>query len=564
MNTPSDFFSVTRPIRHGEIYLEPRPSAMVDLLQGNHTARQSTDIRIAGQTLNTLRDRCRLELLELVQSDMEKSGLNLPGPIDKTSPLVVTGHQCEFIHCGVFIKYILLSHLARQSGVTALNLVVDSDIPKNCHLAVPVGQDNDLEVARLHLCQPIPDLPMEYQPLPTPKQIEAFIARLKQLTVEPKLNNSIELLTQELYNSYQYAQNLVDLLTGLNHRIARQLDIDWLDLPVSLMARSISFAEFAADMICRPRHVFQNYNNALATFRQREKIKDLTHPMPDLACYHDDTPGSDMWEMPFWIVQPGCQRRPLYVKNGSNTLSIDKTNKYGICLIVPKTDSSPRITPAELSTLLKSCQIELRPRALTLTIFARVFLADYFIHGIGGAYYDLVADNFIRHFYGMSPPAYACTSATMHLHSGSIPSVTQIKENLKHLEYQQRDLQYNPQRYIDEPHLTPEIRMLLDRRNKAVVQSRHLKQTRASHLQRKDTFNAIRKINADLTAATQHITLKIAKDKERGQHLLHQSVIAHDREYYFGLFEKDDLKILQSQLNCPSNRSGMAPGCEHT
>ena len=38
----------------------------------------------------------------------------------------------------------------------------------------------------------------------------------------------------------------------------------------------------------------------------------------------------------------------------------------------------------------------LRPRALTLTLFARLCVADFFIHGIGGGKYDEVTDRIIR------------------------------------------------------------------------------------------------------------------------------------------------------------------------
>src|SRR5207244_11160094 len=58
---------------------------------------------------------------------------------------------------------------------------------------------------------------------------------------------------------------------------------------------------------------------------------------------------------------------------------------------------------------------QLRPRALTLTLFARVCLGDFFIHGIGGGKYDEVTDVIIRDYFGLDPPAYQVLSATLHL-----------------------------------------------------------------------------------------------------------------------------------------------------
>ena len=48
--------------------------------------------------------------------------------------------------------------------------------------------------------------------------------------------------------------------------------------------------------------------------------------------------------------------------------------------------------------------ISLAPKAVTLTLFARVFLADLFLHGVGGARYDEVTDGIMRRMYGIEPP----------------------------------------------------------------------------------------------------------------------------------------------------------------
>ena len=52
---------------------------------------------------------------------------------------------------------------------------------------------------------------------------------------------------------------------------------------------------------------------------------------------------------------------------------------------------------------------KVRTRALTTTLFARLFLADLFIHGIGGAKYDELTDAILRRFYGFEPPRFLST-----------------------------------------------------------------------------------------------------------------------------------------------------------
>ena len=49
---------------------------------------------------------------------------------------------------------------------------------------------------------------------------------------------------------------------------------------------------------------------------------------------------------------------------------------------------------------LEAHGFKIRTRALTTTMFARLFLADLFIHGIGGGIYDELTDRIIERYYG--------------------------------------------------------------------------------------------------------------------------------------------------------------------
>ncbi len=88
---------------------------------------------------------------------------------------------------------------------------------------------------------------------------------------------------------------------------------------------------------------------------------------------------------------------------------------------------------------------QLRPRALTLTLFARVCLGDFFIHGIGGGKYDEVTDAIIRDYFGIEPPAYQVLSATLHL---PLPAFPATGDDVKRAERRVRDLHWNPQMFV--------------------------------------------------------------------------------------------------------------------
>ncbi len=64
---------------------------------------------------------------------------------------------------------------------------------------------------------------------------------------------------------------------------------------------------------------------------------------------------------------------------------------------------------------LEARGIKVRSRALTTTLYARLFLADLFVHGIGGGKYDELTDELIQGFFECEPPIYLVFSATRWL-----------------------------------------------------------------------------------------------------------------------------------------------------
>jgi len=59
-----------------------------------------------------------------------------------------------------------------------------------------------------------------------------------------------------------------------------------------------------------------------------------------------------------------------------------------------------------LKTFLKEKKLKIRPKALLLTLFNRLFISDLFIHGLGGAKYDMVTDEIIIEFFKVEPPHF--------------------------------------------------------------------------------------------------------------------------------------------------------------
>ena len=96
---------------------------------------------------------------------------------------------------------------------------------------------------------------------------------------------------------------------------------------------------------------------------------------------------------------------------------------------------------AEVARASGSANAELRalaPRALTLTTFLRLLVVDQFVHGIGGGRYDQVTDRLLVSHFGLTPPRFAVTTATL-IYPGAagqervcVPCVKQEGHRLRH------------------------------------------------------------------------------------------------------------------------------------
>ena len=130
--------------------------------------------------------------------------------------------------------------------------------------------------------------------------------------------------------------------------------------------------------------------------------------MPDLAL-------EDGWlEAPFWIWDAGNpHRRRLFVRQrGDEIVLSDRAGFERALSLSPEGDAS---RAAEQLAELAARGVRLRTRALITTLFARLFLGDLFLHGIGGAKYDQVTDAIIERFFGLKPPQYMTLTATLRL-----------------------------------------------------------------------------------------------------------------------------------------------------
>ncbi len=397
------------PAQDGELLIWPPPDQLLRETRENAKLLSSADrVRIGGIPLSHLRRDLRAWL----------------GHADPHKLIVATGHQTELYHPGVWVKDILINAVASRLEGTAIHFAVDTDQPK--HLAVrwpgetiPLNDDPTAGTA-------------EWSGLletPTPVHVASIERSLRAAsadwTFEPLLGEVLSSLKQasldqsRLSASITAAQHALDWSLGLRHHA----------MLASPLFSSREYLVFVHHVLSRASQFAVDYNAALAGYRSEVGITSATRPMPDLR----NTP--DEVEVPFWMDD---------LSNSSRVRAVVRRRSSEWALVIDgdefKLDQARdgRTTADLLGDWLRRKQLRLSPRALTLTTFLRLLVVDQFVHGIGGGRYDQVTDRLLASHFGIEPPKFAVTTATMFFPGAvgrtrvCMPCVAEEGHRLKH------------------------------------------------------------------------------------------------------------------------------------
>jgi hypothetical protein len=194
---------------------------------------------------------------------------------------------------------------------------------------------------------------------------------------------------------------------------------------------------FAYHVIAHAGEFAATYNAALADYRREKKVRSMTRPMPDLVTSdHAASDHAAAVELPFWLDQlnSGDRTRPsAFARNGGYVLAAPNGDEFDFDPHTEGWDAA-----AQLGQWLRRNQLRLSPRALTLTMYLRLFIVDQFVHGIGGAQYDQITDRIIASHFQIRPPRFCVATGTMYLPEAvgrsrvCVPCVAQEGHRLRH------------------------------------------------------------------------------------------------------------------------------------
>ena len=374
------------PQADGGTLLWPDGPALVEAAKRNHDALAAAAAPVQGVPLNRLRANAR-RYLGLGDDELA----------------ILTGHQSELYHPGVWAKNLVLHHAAEQAGGRAMHVVVDTDTPKHLNLRWPspaVGQVGGDE--------PWTDDPALASAgwtgrlrTATPGHVEHLRAKLAEADIDAPLMTPVldKLMAANVEQTLALAPDGASLPAALT---AATHELDW-SLGLKHDALTLSPVLFSPPFLTLVHHIAANlpafaadYNAALTAYRRCEGIDDPQRPMPDLE------PG----ELPLWLDDEATGRRRRARLTG-DTLTINGEP----FTFDPAADADD--AARSLMMFLRRHRHRLSPRALTLKLFLRLLVADTFVHGIGGGRYDQVTDDLIRRHFGLTPPSFAVATATL-------------------------------------------------------------------------------------------------------------------------------------------------------
>ena len=497
------------PSGHGEVLCVPPFPEWAEML-----TRTASAVSGWPDGVRALREQARAETVAEAERFSATFGIGPARPWDG-GPIAMTGHQPELYHPGVWVKDFLVDRLAAETGALGLDVVVDTDAGEPVRLRVPQPGAHP-GVREIGLADGGDGAYVQTAVPPQP-QLAAFReagAGALERVPAPALGRHFGSFCDCLDRATVRSEDLGTLMTIARRCYESPAGTAYLEVQAASQCRLPSYRAFAGALLADAARFRTVMNAALAEYRSRTGTRSAVQPFPDLA---GDGARN---EAPFWLLRDG-RRQPVSV-DAAGTLLADGE---AVCALGGSAESAARALAVH--------DLLLAPRAITLTLFQRVFVADLFVHGTGGGRYDEVTDAVIRDYFGIEPPPFAVASMTLLLPLGG-RIVTD--EDVADAERQLKRFEHNPDELLAEVEFdTPAERERAD--GLAARKAAAIAAIARPDADRKALGAEIREVNAALTAMLEPVGQCLADALERAKEERAASAVLTDRTYPYCLWD---------------------------
>jgi hypothetical protein len=527
------------PRETGGLFCDPAPEEIDATLSENIQRRASDASAVGkayaeydcqGRSLQALAKHAREELLRAASSYTSTYRPSASTVTNPAAPLIMTGHQPELFHPGVWCKNFAAARIAERHGGVAIHLIIDSDVCDTRAVRVPGGTVDDPTVQSVGLDTGPVGVPYEEVLVADETTFEEFGATATKILASLVANPIVETFWPLVVSRRTGTEHLGLRLAQGRHLLESRWGLDTLEIPQSKMCQLESFAWFASHLLAQLPRFVEVYNLSLAEYRRNHGVRSAAHPVPDLAM-------DQRWlEAPFWVwsAQNPIRRR-LFVRQQGDKLRLADRN--GIELVLNLSPDQSAAEAVREFARVEKTGIKLRPRALVTTMFTRLLLCDLFIHGIGGAKYDQLTDALIDRFFGVSPPRFMTLSGTQRLPIEFMPTTV---DRLHELQQRSRRLKYHPEKYFSETSAAD-----VQERDEWVAHKRTWITTPVTPDNARTRHVEIRRSNEALQPWVQTAVRSLRDELEQVRTALRRETILSSREYPFCFLPEN---ILRSYL----------------
>jgi hypothetical protein len=475
------------PEKDGEFLCIPSPASIHQLIQSNKEKMKAHDFNIEMEDVHCFRKKVREKIIRFSINFTSELAVKFYLDDDtNTDTFILTGHQPIFYHPGIIVKNLLLNKIGVGERAKAINLIVDTDNFKELSAHIPAYNNGIKKIKETLLSNPS-HTPYEFASAPTWETFQLFAKKIEKNLSHPQFKNLYENFLKFVKAAGEEKRdfkNISHFMTFIRRRYENEVESRYLEAPVSYICDMDEFLIFFISIAKNSERFAQIYNFHLERYRIGHKLRYPANPFPNLKM------DGKRFELPFWHFYNN-KRNEVFVECNTDEIVI-LFDDYG--------DINFKINEIEKGIeLIKKGNIKIRPKAISFTLFVRMFISDIFIHGVGGAKYDRITDEIIRDFYEVEPPEFITASLTL------FPSVTLKDENhlekIKELEEKIRDMKYNPDRYIESVQypLPQEDRWKVRMNEDTAVMLREkeylLSLLKGAHEDRKDILLKLKKIN---------------------------------------------------------------------
>lgn len=545
------------PAQHGEVLSIPALEEAVDVARHNRQANSQAELSLAGSSFSEFRAEARREVFARATEWTRRWTTGTIPCLECANHdalIFATGHQPQLAHAGVWAKNLAIGTLvercrqsAEHQAAIGLNIVVDNDTVGTQSLLLPGGSPE-----QPHFQQIAFDLPQRRQPweelrIQDRELFRSFGDRVTTALAPWEIHPLLAQMWPDAISASEQTERIADCLTVCRLQQERRWGISNLELPLSEICQTESFLKFVSHVILQAEEFHRCYNAVVAAYRQQHRIRNQRHPVPDL-----ETRAGKL-ELPFWFWRAGeGERGQLFVAREGSRVQIFVRDEVLI-------DVDPAGLLDELRNLRRAGK--LRTRALTTTLFARLFLSDLFVHGIGGAKYDEMTDRLLSQFFGVAPPGFLVLTATLHL---PLPESGLEEASPGIWKQRLRTLQFNSERVVDRSQdsawkqLRQRKRELIEQRQQApkrqwtaesdVSDQMNRQQLAAGRRERRQQHFELKRVREQLELLAAREIEQARTALQQAEHTEQAKQVLKSREYAGALFPEATVAALLAQL----------------